>query len=186
MNEPTKPAEDIFEERCHPSAVTGGPFKFAEPHWMEGDVCSHCGGVRPSIILKAIAAGAEVIPTDKAYKIYVELPEAKPEEIIIVGTANFKPDHGDYVQATPDIIAKYGAGRQLTPEHYVQLRPRGPFNRVKCYTNHFSEAQALEFVRLVETGKMKIGHPGQFYRPLAFGRYRPAIEKLLAELRPKA
>jgi len=38
-------------------------------------------------------------------------------------------------------------------------------------------------VRLHEAGKIKLGYPGHFYRPLAFGRYKDAINQLLAELK---
>lgn len=53
----------------------------------------------------------------------------------------------------------------------------------KLYLNHFSEAQALEFVRLDVTGQMKLGHPGWFYSKLAFGAYKESIQALLLELR---
>lgn len=54
----------------------------------------------------------------------------------------------------------------------------------KLYLNHFSQAQALEFVRLDVTGKMKVEFPGYFYAKLAFGDYKLAIQALLDELSP--
>lgn len=52
-------------------------------------------------------------------------------------------------------------------------------NGTKCYFNHFSESQALEFVRMIEEKTMKIGHPGHFYSNIAFGEYREVIHKYL-------
>lgn len=66
---------------------------------------------------------------------------------------------------------------------YVQglTNPANPAH--KCYLNHFSEAQAVEFVLLWQTGKMKLAHPGSFYSGLCFGLYKEAIQKALAALK---
>ena len=134
---------DIFWGRCaikSAEEIAASPFvynhKLPQPHWEKDGTCSHCGGMRPSIALKAIREGATVVPTDKNYKCYVE-------------------------------------GVSL---------PGCPAN--KCYFNHFSEAQAIEFVVLVETKKMKLASPGHFYSGLCFGRYQEAIQKALKELPP--
>jgi len=60
-----------------------------------------------------------------------------------------------------------------------QHLPSSPAN--KCYLNHFSEAQAVEFVLLNEQGKMKLATPGRFYSGLCFGIYKDAITKALHE-----
>ena len=131
---------DVFWGRCAVKTaeeIAASPFvydhKLSQPHWEPDGTCSHCGGMRPSIALKAIREGALVEPTDKNYKIYVK-------------------------------------GVNL---------PGCPAN--KCYLNHFSEAQAVEFVLLAHTGKMKLATPGHFYSGLCFGVYKAAIEKALHE-----
>ena len=53
----------------------------------------------------------------------------------------------------------------------------------KCYLNHFSESQAIEFVLLWETGKMNLACPGTFYSGLCFGIYKDAIEKAIGDLK---
>jgi hypothetical protein len=126
--------EDVFWGRCsHDSYKFSekSSFRFKKPFWRKENTCSHCGGMRPSIALKAIREGAEVVPTDKNYKIYVE-------------------------------------GVNL---------PGCPAN--KCYLNHFSESQAVEFVLLWHNKKMNIAYPGSFYRGLCFGCYKEAIEKAI-------
>lgn len=62
---------DVFWGRCDPEVVASSPFKFGAPHWNDDGTCSHCGGMRPSVALKAIKEGAEVEPTDKNYKMYI-------------------------------------------------------------------------------------------------------------------
>jgi hypothetical protein len=126
--------EDVFWGRCAPASMSPVFNYDREPKWRDDGTCSHCGGMRPSIALKAIREGAEVEPTDKNYKIYLR---------------------GINVPGCP-------AG--------------------KCYLNHFSESQAVEFVVLNETGKMKLAYPGRFYSGLCFGIYKDAIEKALKEL----
>ena len=188
MSEAQNPLEDIFEDRCHPSVVASGPFKFDPPHWREDGTCSHCGGCKPSIILEAVRNGAEVEPTDKSYKIYVEIPDPNEGQVRVVSTMNFTPEDYDpaergYVKADPAKLKE--SGWHSEGVEWMQLAPRGPLMRVKCYLNHFGESQALEFVRLIESGKMKISYPGHFYRPLAFARYKESIQKLLVELKLK-
>ena len=131
---------DTFWGRCSiktPEEIAASPFHYDkdQPHWRDDDTCSHCGGMRPSIALKAIREGATVEPTDKSYKMYVK-----------------------------------GAKEPL---------PSSPAN--KCYFNHFSEAQAVEFVLLHHTGKMKLAHPGHFYSGLCFSVYKEAITQALKE-----
>jgi hypothetical protein len=114
--------------------IEASPFVYdhelPQPQWQDDGTCSHCGGVRPSLALKAIREGAEVEPTDKNYKIYVK---------------------GGHLPS-----------------------PGG-----KCYLNHFSEAQAVEFMLLKESGKMKLAYPGRFYSGLCFGVYKDAITEAL-------
>jgi hypothetical protein len=60
-----------------------------------------------------------------------------------------------------------------------KMLPSSPAN--KCYLNHFSESQAVEFVLLNKQGKMKLATPGHFYSGLCFGIYKDAIAKALDE-----
>ena len=135
--------EDVFWGRCAVKTkeeIEASPFVYdhelPQPHWRPNNLCSHCGGMRPSIALKAIREGAEVVPTDKNYKIYI------------------KPLPG-------------------------MTLPGSPAN--KCYLNHFSQAQAVEFVLLHETNKMKVGFPGHFYSGLCFGIYKDAIQAAITQ-----
>jgi hypothetical protein len=48
-------------------------------HWLVIDghkACSYCGSMDPDELFTAIDAGAKITPTDKNYKIYVDLPKA--------------------------------------------------------------------------------------------------------------
>ena len=41
--------------------------------WQIG-TCDYCGGLSPAKLFEAILEGAEIVPTDKNYKIYVQSP----------------------------------------------------------------------------------------------------------------
>lgn len=56
----------------------------------------------------------------------------------------------------------------------------------KVYMNHFSEVQAVEFVTLKETGRMRVGYPGRFYSGLALGDYKEAIMAAVNQIRTAA
>ncbi|HEY2763436.1 MAG TPA: hypothetical protein VGJ13_05400 [Pseudonocardiaceae bacterium] len=46
--------------------------------------------------------------------------------------------------------------------------------QAKFYFQHLSDAQKLEFVELLNAGKVQIGYPGHFYVPPFFVRYGTA------------
>lgn len=50
-----------------------GPWQRAPDldRWREDRTCSFCGGLDPIEALTRIGAGAEVVPTDKSYKMYL-------------------------------------------------------------------------------------------------------------------
>ena len=83
-------------------------------------------------------------------------------------------------------LAAIRAGATVVPTDknykiYINDWPPGmasPNPAGKCYLNHFSEAQAVEFVELDLDGKMKIATPGHFYRGMCWGVYKEAISKL--------
>lgn len=54
------PGDDIMSGRCR------------EGRWRKDDTCNYCGGHRPSKALEAMTKGAQVVPTDKSYKCYVD------------------------------------------------------------------------------------------------------------------
>ena len=48
-------------------------------HWEPEGTCSFCSSLRPERFFEAVEAGAEVVPTDKNYKVYVRTPEREFE-----------------------------------------------------------------------------------------------------------
>lgn len=83
-------------------------------------------------------------------------------------------------------LIKSGAEVEPTDKNYkIYIRDgaSGSNPAGKFYLNHFSESQAVEFVRLIETGIMKLAFPGHFYSGLCFGIYKDAIQKMLAEIK---
>lgn len=53
--------------RC-PQRLTSG----VGDSWRGDQTCSYCGSVSPDYFLSAVERGAEVVPTDKNYKVYLE------------------------------------------------------------------------------------------------------------------
>lgn len=44
-----------------------------EASWREDRTCSYCGSLHPDLLFEQIGKGAVITPTDKSYKIYVDL-----------------------------------------------------------------------------------------------------------------
>ena len=71
----------MTEKQFCPRAIEngGGPeSSFAPPfngemHWREDGTCSYCGSVSEEALFNAIEAGAKITPTDKSYKVYVDV-----------------------------------------------------------------------------------------------------------------
>lgn len=43
--------------------------------WRDDKTCAYCGSLHPNEFLEHVIAGAEVTPTDKNYKVYLETRE---------------------------------------------------------------------------------------------------------------
>lgn len=128
--------------------------------------CSYCGSIEPNFFMGVIEQGAEIGPTDKNYKVYVEVPNENPGELIIVGSANFDKQgcHG-WVPAEDvvDEIFKRSGSERGTHTKWVQLGLRGPKQTLKFYFQHLSSEQKHKFVQLLNERKLNIGMPGHFY-----------------------
>jgi hypothetical protein len=78
--------EDLFWGRCTPKTpeeIKLSPFRYdkelPQPHWREDNTCSHCGGIRPSLLLKALKEKrVSLTPTDKNYKVYYNMLDGTP------------------------------------------------------------------------------------------------------------
>ena len=40
-------------------------------HWHHNRTCSHCGSISPDFFFEALAAGCELAPADKSYKVVI-------------------------------------------------------------------------------------------------------------------
>lgn len=63
------------------------PFN-GEAHWREDRTCSYCGSIHPDLLFEQIENGATITPTDKSYKIYVDLVDHR-----VAGAGKFYFQH---------------------------------------------------------------------------------------------
>ena len=126
-------------------------------HWHEDGTCSYCGSLNPDEFMRAIEAGAEVGPTDKGYKAYIEVPNpmaGKPE--VIVSCTNPYPQDIERMKTDP-------AWTEVKPGTWNKIGQAPATRRCKFYFPHLSQEQMRKFVDLFNAGKINIGIPGQFY-----------------------
>lgn len=127
--------------------------------------CSYCGSISPDELFAAIEAGAEIGPTDKSYKVYVDLPHPESGQPCVVSSANFK-FAVDAIEVTEENIGtlpldSYQRANYLG--HWVQISKRGPAAHAKFYFQHLSVEQQQRFIDLLNAKKINIGMPGYFY-----------------------
>lgn len=111
----------------------------------EDDSCNYCGSLNPDTFMKRLEAGdVKLTPTDKNYKVYVAND----------GGEAFKQHFRDcYSQGAKD--CKYD---ECT--HWVTR----DVATTKFYFQHLSDDQKKRFVELINQKKIKLEHPGYFYR----------------------
>ena len=118
-------------------------------------------------LFEAIELECEIGPTDKQYKIYVDLIEPNPDELRVVSAITFDPptdelESGKWLRADPAILQKDGWSTG-TGYKWMQVQKRGPRKFGKFYFQHFNEEERRRFFDLYISKKMKIGVPGYFY-----------------------
>lgn len=137
--------------------------------------CSYCGSISPDAFFAAIEAGGEIGPTDKSYKVYVEMPNPRPDALRVVGGSNGadSPGMGDYCKRERDLTDEerqiatacgWGTLREFeTSDHWICFGPAGPVAHGKFYFQHLDQAGQDKFIELHNAKAIKIGYPGHFY-----------------------
>lgn len=144
-------------------ASDDSPFKHAgsnKDYWYEREgylVCNYCGSLKPETLFEFIDKNVLITPTDKSYKIYVDLPGDGKR--VVMGTANHPVE---------------GWKKRLFKKEWVLYGNRDKVHG-KFYFQHLSEDQKRQFIQLMNEKKLNLAFPGHFYR-LPFFVQREANE----------
>lgn len=147
--------------------------------------CSFCGSLHPDDFLAAVEAGAEVGPTDKGYKAYIDLPEKEPDSLRIVShvRGDREPSFGEGWQRRRDVdLSKVDtrgwlrADEEWPDDEWLLIQARGATRHAKFYFQHLSPEQVDRFIELHNSQVMKIGYPGHFYTRPFFAQPRKDSE----------
>lgn len=133
--------------------------------------CSYCGSLPPDDFMDAVRAGAVLGPTDKAYKIYLDVPNPEPDTIRAVGTSNSRTSPGEGWVAVRDMTHEQAAARDqagflVDDRLKFVLFSTSPVLHCKFYTPHLSPEQSTEFWELAQAGQVAWGYPGYPYAKL--------------------
>lgn len=135
-------------------------------HWDEEEACSYCGSLKPEALFKAIEQGCELTPTDKNYKLYIDLPNPHFGKQGCF-TSSTHPFEGSFV-LTEEIADTVAWKRPQDREYYlgknVKLSLHSKTNTGKFYFQHFSIEEQVKFIKLYNDKKLKLNFPGHFYR----------------------
>lgn len=88
-------AESFF---CPRGPGPDSPFKVpfnGSAHWRDDGTCSYCGSLKAELLFEQIERGACITPTDKNYKVYVDLIDHQ-----VRGAGKFYFQHLDQDQQT--------------------------------------------------------------------------------------
>ncbi len=126
--------------------------------------CSYCGSLHPGDFLDLALAGAQLGPTDKDYKVYVDWPDPDAGVPWIYASANFEKTDPDWLKVTDENVATLPGDGHPIVGHYVCIEPKSATQHGKFYFPHLDEAQKRQFVELLNAKRLTIGSPGHFYR----------------------
>ena len=144
---------------CPRRAECGVPFSAPEEdRWTDDGTCSFCGSMNNDAFMAALRDGtAKLGATDKNYKVYVDLPETKPDELRVVG------GYSNPSMEAVERMRKDPTWTEVRPGHWEQRGPRGPVRHMKFYFQHLTEAQMREFVELHNQKKLRFDGERGFY-----------------------
>lgn len=135
--------------------------------------CSYCGSLSADVFMAGIESGdVELGPTDKSYKVYVDMPEPDADQLVIRGSSNVEKRPGDNWHRVGDIDASKidTRGWSLHADNWYLVEPRGAVRHAKFYFQHLSREQQDRFIELHNEKRLRIGYPGRFYvRPFFCG-----------------
>ncbi len=139
-----------------------------QTHWREDGTCSYCGSISPDRFLDAAAAGAKLVPTDKNYKVYIDLLEEHPDQLRWSGGSNGQdaPGRGwkrPFELTSEERAACEGDRVDLATYTWVYIKPRGPIRHAKFYFQHLDEAGKRRFIELLNNKALNVDTPGHFY-----------------------
>lgn len=123
--------------------------------------CSYCGSLSPDEFFAAVEAGAEVTPTDKNYKAYIDLPSPNAGQVVQIGTDSGPAYDAEGKPNLPDLTFQ----EEMTG-HYDRpiMGTAGATVMAKFYFQHLDAAAQQRFIDLINEKKMKLRMPGYFYR----------------------
>lgn len=131
--------------------------------WGERDghkACSYCGSISSDELFAAIEAGHQLGPTDKSYKVYVDLPNPNAGQTVEIGSES-GPAYRDDKPTRDDLTY---AEKLLGRYERKIVGTAGPTVHAKFYFQHLNDAERQRFLDLLNAKKINIGVPGRFYR----------------------
>lgn len=135
-----------------------------------GIVAPHCswdGSLHPDVFMDWLEKpGTVLTPTDKNYKVYIEVVDGDPSERRIVGIANFDKSDADGWQRFEDADLT-GVDLSMHGDlsgNWIQIAERGPTREDKFYFEHLSVPQRHLFIEKLNAGELTLAYPGHFYR----------------------
>lgn len=146
-----------------PQQVSNTMVKTHDSHWRDDGTCSYCGSMKPETVFAAIEAGFKLTPTDKNYKVYVQIPNARAGERSVRSMCNsFMQGYTEVTAENIDTIPNWPMRPKIGD--YVQVGVESSMTTGKFYFEHFSEEDKHRFIQLLNDKKIQLESPGYFYR----------------------
>ena len=145
-----------------------GPDKWERLRGEPYHTCSYCGSMHPGEFLDSAAAGAPLGPTDKSYKVYIDVPNPRAGEPTVYASANFEQTGPGWVRVSEANVEtlpldEWRRQHWMERETWVKVEPAHSMLHGKFYFQHLDEPGMHRFIELYNARSLNIGYPGHFY-----------------------
>jgi len=165
-NTHTCPRRDDLAAFGMPRQGNEGEDRWRGPDHNGVRTCSYCGSLHPDDFMRLAKDRVRLGPTDKNYKVYVDIPETQGDELRVISASceDNKPSWGTQKWEVADLEILRRDGWGGSNYKWMLRAPRGVTAFGKFYFQHLSLEQRIEFVDLINQKTLNIGDPGFFYR----------------------
>ena len=137
-----------------------------ETHWREDGTCSYCGSLSQEKFFEAVERECRITPTDKNYKVYVDLPNPDVGQPAIYSSANFEKTDDGWIKVTLDNVEALPIApnqRDFYLGQWVKVEPAHETLHRKFYFQHLSQEGRDRFIELVNAKRINFANPGYLY-----------------------
>lgn len=139
-------------------------------HVRHDGTCSYCGSLTEEVFMAAVMSGCQMTPTDKNYKVYIEIPNPRAGRRRISGmggksvSGNWEKAELKHCTLARESGWSVESVRRVVERGESVLVDIEPATKTaKFYFQHLSRDGRSQFIKAISSEVANVGNPGHFY-----------------------